>query len=65
MVKTTYFTGMAFDKISAIDNANSQADNYISQANGKRKEISRNLITFSNHGSFYSVTLSLIYEVLN
>jgi hypothetical protein len=62
MVKTTYFTGLAYDQESAIANANSQADRFISEANGKRKEISRTFLTFSYNGSFHSTTLQLNYE---
>ncbi len=65
MVKTTYFTGMGYDRISAIENANQQADNFINVANGKRKEVSRTFLTFSSNGSFHSATLQLNYDTEN
>lgn len=65
MVKSTYFTGLGYDQSSAMRNANQQADSFISEANGKRKEKSRIFISFSSNGSFHSVTLQLNYESEN
>jgi hypothetical protein len=62
MIKQTYFNGGGFDQISAIANANQQADQFIDQGKGKRKEISRTFITFSENGAFYTATLQLNYE---
>jgi hypothetical protein len=65
MVKTTYFTGMGYDRDAAIRNANLQADSFINEADGKRKEVSRTFLTFSSNGSFHSATLQLNYETEN
>lgn len=62
MTKTTYFTGLGYDDAGAKNNATAQADKFIKDGAGKRKETGRTFVSSSHNGAVYSATLQLNYE---